>query len=566
MDRRTPHRSDRQRDRTRRHAKPQLTLHAEAAAVLRLLEHTRTSVFLTGRAGTGKSTLLHYFRATTAKRLVVLAPTGVAAVQVQGQTIHSFFGFGPDITVEEVRQRPVREPALFKQLDTIVIDEISMVRADLLDCMDMFLRLHGPRPSRPFGGIQMLFIGDLYQLPPVVPPDDAAVFATYYRSPYFFDARAVQDLPLRVVELTHVYRQQDPAFIAVLEAIRTGSLSAAGLALLNTRVYPVDVAARQTGLMHLVPTNAHAEHINGAHLARLPGEAVTCRGTVRGEFRRSALPTSALLTLKPGARIMLLANDAAGRWVNGDVGVITALDPSQPHQALQVELDNGDGGWLGPYTWERIRFTYNADLDRIEAEVLGSFTQYPVRLAWALTIHKAQGKTFDQVLVDFGRGTFAHGQAYVALSRCTSLAGLRLQRPLEARHIVIDRRVRRFLDPSPEKVALRKRQLEALLTPQEGTFELEGGRSPDDPPPCPVATDPQSGADPEQSSPLNKKKGTSPEAASPTEKQKTCPHPLSEIVYLCENIILCHHCYGLLDENLKLREETQPPAEGGCAA
>ena len=198
--------------------------------------------------------------------------------------------------------------------------------------------------------------------------------------------------------------------------------------------------------------------------------------------------------------------------------------------------------------------------------MIGSFTQYPVRLAWTLTIHKAQGKTFDQVLVDFGRGTFAHGQAYVALSRCTSLAGLRLQRPLEARHIVIDRRVRRFLDPSPEKVALRKRQLEALLTPQEGTFELEGGRSPDDPPPCPVATDPQSGADPEQSSPLNKKKGTSPEAASPTEKQKTCPHPLSEIVYLCENIILCHHCYGLLDENLKLREETQPPAEGGCAA
>jgi hypothetical protein len=566
MDRRTPHRSDRQRDRTRRHAKPQLTLHAEAAAVLRLLEHTRTSVFLTGRAGTGKSTLLQYFRATTAKRMVVLAPTGVAAVQVQGQTIHSFFGFGPDITVEEVRQRPVREPALCKQLDTIVIDEISMVRADLLDCMDMFLRLHGPRPSRPFGGLQMLFIGDLYQLPPVVPPDDAAVFATYYLSPYFFDARAVQDLPLRVVELTHVYRQQDPAFIAVLEAIRTGSLSEAGLALLNTRVHPVDVAARQTGLMHLVPTNAHADHINGAHLARLPGEAVTCRGTLRGEFRRSALPTSALLTLKPGARIMLLANDAAGRWVNGDVGVITAIDPSQPHQALQVELDNGDGGWLGPYTWERIRFTYNADLDRIEAEVLGSFTQYPVRLAWALTIHKAQGKTFDQVLVDFGRGTFAHGQAYVALSRCTSLAGLRLQRPLEARHIVIDRRVRRFLDPSPEKVALRKRQLEALLTPQEGTFELEGGRSPDDPPPCPVATDPQSGADPEQSSPLNKKKGTSPEAASPTEKQKTCPHPLSEIVYLCENIILCHHCYGLLDENLKLREETQPPAEGGCAA
>jgi ATP-dependent DNA helicase PIF1 len=445
MDRNTPQRRYGPRYPQRRIPKPQVRLSAEAADVLRLLAQTRESVFLTGRAGTGKSTLLQYFRATTTKRLVVLAPTGVAAVNVQGQTLHSFFGFGPDITVEKVRQRHVREAGLFQRLETIVIDEMSMVRADLLDCIDTFLRLHGPESSQPFGGIQMLLIGDLYQLPPVVTPADEEVFCTYYASPYFFDARVLQEMPLRVMELTQVYRQHDPAFVAVLDAIRTCSLGADGLALLNTRVRPTTSEHPQASLMHLVPTNAQADQINAAHLARLPEQAVTFQGAFTGDFRRTALPTSEILTLKPGARMMLLANDPEGRWVNGDVGIITALDPTQPARAMRVQLDNGYSGSLGPHTWEMIRFTYDPDRDRIEAAVVGSFTQYPVRLAWALTIHKAQGKTFAQVLVDFGRGTFAHGQAYVALSRCTSLEGLRLQRPVEERHIFIDRRVLRFL-------------------------------------------------------------------------------------------------------------------------
>ena len=295
------------------------------------------------------------------------------------------------------------------------------------------------------GNLPMDWVADIRGICTVVTPEDEDVFCTYYASPYFFDAHALQGMPLRVMELTQVYRQHDPAFVTVLDAIRTASLGADGLALLNTRVRSAVPERTHASLMHLVPTNAQADQINAAHLARLPEPAVSFRGSFTGDFRRTSLPTSEILTLKQGARIMLLANDPEGRWVNGDVGSITALDPTQPARAMRVQLENGYSGYLGPHTWEMIRFTYDPDHDRIEAAVVGSFTQYPVRLAWALTIHKAQGKTFAQVLVDFGRGTFAHGQAYVALSRCTSLEGLRLQRPVEARHIFIDRRVLRFL-------------------------------------------------------------------------------------------------------------------------
>ena len=439
-----PHPRDRRRQFQARVTAPPITLTAQAREVLRLLEQTRDPVFVTGRAGTGKSTLLQYFRATTAKKLAVLAPTGVAAVQVQGQTIHSFFGFGPDITVEKVQRQRVRDAALYRKLDTLVIDEISMVRADLLDCIDAFLRLYGRERSRPFGGVQVLLLGDLFQLPPVVPPDEATIFGTYYASPYFFDARAWRDVPLTVVELTHVYRQRDPGFVALLDAIRTSSLDHAALAVLNSRVRTTGGLDAAETVTHLVPTNAQADAINAAHLARLPAPAVTVQGTLRGEFRRTALPTGETLVLKPEARIMLVANDPEGRWVNGDVGVITTIEATQPQAVLTVALDNGFAGPLVPYTWEVIRLTYDAAHDRIEAEVVGAFTQYPVRLAWALTIHKAQGKTLEQVCIDFGRGTFAHGQAYVALSRCTSLEGVVLTRRVEPRHIFIDRRVQQF--------------------------------------------------------------------------------------------------------------------------
>jgi ATP-dependent exoDNAse (exonuclease V) alpha subunit len=427
----------------RRIAPPRLALAEEAQQALQLFEGAEEPVFLTGRAGTGKSTLLQYFRATTKKKVVVLAPTGVAAVNVRGQTIHSFFGFSPDITPEKVRERHERERALYKSLDAIVIDEISMVRADLLDCIDAFLRRNGRSDRLPFGGVKMIFIGDLYQLPPVVPSEEAALFSSVYPSPYFFDARALRRCGLHVVELTRVYRQRDTAFIAVLDAIRTAGVSPQALALLNTRYTRAPLADERA--IHLVPTNAQADRINSDRLARLPGQETVWRGEITGAFARAHLPTGELLSLKPGARIMMCANDQEGRWINGDIGVIRSIDPGrQGGDAITVALENGRYSRVARYTWEVIRFSYDAAQDRIVTETIGAFTQYPLRLAWALTIHKAQGKTFERIIVDFGRGTFAHGQAYVALSRSTSLEGLVLRTPVEPRHLFIDRRVREF--------------------------------------------------------------------------------------------------------------------------
>ena len=431
--------------------RPKMILTEEARAALGLLEHGREPVFLTGRAGTGKSTLLQYFRAATRQRIVVLAPTGVAAVNIQGQTIHSFFGFGPDITVDKVSRRRGKSAEIFKKLEAIVIDEISMVRADLLDCVDAFLRLNGPHSRQPFGGIRMIFVGDLYQLPPVVPPDDEEAFTSFYKSPYFFDARAFALQPLRVVELTRVWRQQDPSFVSLLDAIRTASARDAELAFLNRRCLARGQLKHRPGVVHLVPTNFQADRINQAHLDRLPGAITTFRGLLEGDFSRRSLPTSMDLPLKPGAQIMMLVNDHHGRFVNGDMGLIEDIDDDEPEEAVHVRLASGYSGTITPYTWEAIRFSYDQERDRIVAETLGSFTQYPLRLAWALTIHKAQGQTFDRVVVDFGRGTFAHGQAYVALSRCRSLEGLTLRTPLRLGHIIIDRRVQEFLSTGPKQ-------------------------------------------------------------------------------------------------------------------
>jgi len=442
---------------TKRQAKPSSTkiiLTPEARAALSLLEHSHEPVFLTGRAGTGKSTLLQYFRANTEKKMVVLAPTGVAAVNVRGQTVHSFFGFGPDITVDKVRRRRGKSADLFQKLEAIVIDEISMVRADLLDCIDAFLRLNGPKPRQPFGGIQMIFVGDLYQLPPVVPPDDEEVFNSFYKSPYFFDARAFALQSLQVVELTRVWRQHDRGFVSILDAIRTASIRDAELAFLNRRCLVRGQPKHRPGVVHLVPTNFQADRINHAHLNSLPGDVTTFTGVLEGDFSRRSLPTSLALPLKPGSQIMMLANDYNDRFVNGDMGVIEDIDEDEPEEAIVVRLTNGYRGKITPYTWEAIRFSYDSERDRIIAETLGSFTQYPVRLAWALTIHKAQGQTFDRVVVDFGRGTFAHGQAYVALSRCRGLEGLTLRTPLQRQHLIIDPRIRDFLStghtPAPQ--------------------------------------------------------------------------------------------------------------------
>jgi ATP-dependent exoDNAse (exonuclease V) alpha subunit len=368
---------------------PALTFNAEGQQVLESLATTSAHLFLTGRAGTGKSTLLQKFRATTKKKLVVLAPTGVAAVNVGGQTIHSFFGFRPGITLDKIRSRSRSQSSIYKQLDMIIIDEISMVRADLLDCIEKFLRLNGRYEGQPFGGIQMVFIGDLYQLPPVVPEDEQELFETVYASPYFFDAHAYAKVNVTWVELTEVYRQRDPIFVEILDALRTGALNGPQRTYLNRQCFR-QRAQTEGSPIQLVTTNHMADRINYNYLERLPGKAQIYSGEIRGTFGERQLPTHERLRLRPQARVMLLNNDTEGRWINGDLGYIKTLpDLKRPDQAMTVRLDRGATIQLFRFKWEVIRFRYNPERDRIESEVMGSFTQYPLRLAWEVTIHKA---------------------------------------------------------------------------------------------------------------------------------------------------------------------------------
>ncbi len=411
------------------------------------MDKTDRHLFITGKAGTGKSTLLDYFRTKTQKKVVVLAPTGVAAVNVRGQTIHSFFGFKPDITPEAVARIPVRNRELLKELDAIVIDEISMVRADLLDCVDKYLRLHGHDKYLPFGGIQMIFFGDLYQLPPVVTERDRELLARQYASPYFFDANVFACLTLDIMELETIYRQRDESFITILNAIRGNTANASHFQRLNER-YTADREAASTLAITLTTTNALADAVNTEALASLATEAVTYNGVVSGTFMEKDAPVPFALVLKKGAQVMLLNNDTGKRWVNGTIGTITSIKKAADKDeadTLMVKIDDGRTVPVLPYTWDAHEFVLDHDTKAISSRPVGSLTQYPLKLAWAVTIHKSQGKTFEQVVIDLGRGTFAHGQLYVALSRCTSLGGITLKQLVQPRHVLMDRRVMAFM-------------------------------------------------------------------------------------------------------------------------
>ena len=413
---------------------------------LDLMENTSKSVFITGRAGTGKSTLLSYFRHTTRKKVVVLAPTGVAALNVQGQTIHSFFRFKPNITMEQVKRIRFNNDKenIYKKLDAIIIDEISMVRADLLDYVDRFLRLNRTEIDSPFGGIQMIFIGDLYQLPPVVTSAEKQAFADLYPTPYFYSARVFDSLEMEFVELEKIYRQHDEEFINLLNSIRNRSITEDGLKLLNQRYIPDFEPPPGDFYIYLTTTNALANQTNNKELAKLKGRLHTFTGTIEGEFDPEYLPTAIDLKAKVGAQIMMLNNDAYGRWVNGSIGKITGITQHEDgERTIIVELTGGESVEVTPYTWEVSRFF--AEEGQLRSEVIGRFRQYPLMLAWAVTIHKAQGKTFDKVIIDIGRGTFAHGQMYVALSRCTTLDGIVLKKPVLKKHIWTDYKVVDFL-------------------------------------------------------------------------------------------------------------------------
>lgn len=407
-----------------------------------LMENSNRFVFITGKAGTGKSTLLKYFVRSTSKKVVLLAPTGVAALNIGGVTIHSFFKFPPrPITDADIRSYPELE--IYKIIETIVIDEISMVRADLLDAIDKFMRLNGKYPLKPFGGAQVIFFGDLYQLSPIVAnEEEARLFGTYYESPWFFDSKIIQQIDMEIIELSKVYRQKDESFINILDAIRTNNFDNSTLAIINEQ-YTTHI--RDDDVITLTCTNGRAKGINFRKLSQLPPPEYEYLGTIEGEFPIKTLPTDIELRLRKDAQVMFIKNDLHKRWVNGTIGKISNLDD----KSVRVEtISNGN-----PYvyeveqeTWEILKYKFNPETRSINTEVVGSFKQYPLKLAWAVTIHKSQGLTFKNLIIDFERGAFAYGQAYVALSRCTSLEGITLKQPIKPSDIKVDLVVNRYFD------------------------------------------------------------------------------------------------------------------------
>lgn len=402
-----------------------------------------SSIFITGKAGTGKSTLLRYFIDNTKKNVAVLAPTGIAALNVGGQTIHSFFKFPPKaITVDDIKKLPDSE--LYKRIDAIVIDEISMVRADLLDGIDLFLRTNGKKSSEPFGGTQMIFFGDLFQLPPVViEKEEHLFFADQYESPFFFSAHVYDSFEIPVIELGKVYRQSDQYFIEILDSIRHDQLDEQKLSILNMRVDPTFQPG--DSCITLTPTNRLADQINLTRLSQIPHPEFTYSGVIEGNFPEKRLPTLMTLSLKEEAQVMFVKNDINRRWVNGTIGKIAGLGTNWINVAV-IEDGHKYIHSVQQEHWEILKYKYDPVQGKLITDVTGSFKQYPLKLAWAITIHKSQGLTFDRVFINFYGGTFAHGQAYVALSRCRTLEGIRLKQRFCPSNIQLDNRVQKFFE------------------------------------------------------------------------------------------------------------------------
>lgn len=428
--------------------KEPLELSSDFKAALDLVEKEGHNLFITGRAGTGKSTLLQLLRNTTKKKMVVLAPTGIAALNVNGQTIHSFFGFPPRPfeRKEEIKKR--RKRSLYKKMDLLVIDEISMVRADLLDNIDYFLRINREIPL-PFGGVQVVFFGDLFQLPPVVASEvEAMRFQILYDSPYFFSSMVLQEgFHLQMMELRKVYRQDSRHFLRLLEAVRLNRVDHEDLEELNERYLPNFEA--EDFYITLTARNATADRINQKALADLATTERTYLATVSGVFKESLYPTEPALKLKIEAQVMFIKNDPDKRFVNGTIGKVQELK----NDTIVVEVEEESGFRriieVEKMDWEVLKYEPDEkNPDRIKTEVLGTFTQFPLKLAWAITIHKSQGKTFEKVIIDLGRGAFEHGQTYVALSRCRTLEGIVLKKRLQFRDVKIDERIVDFYEQS----------------------------------------------------------------------------------------------------------------------
>ncbi len=425
------------------HPVQNVTLSREQAAVFQAIESTREHVFVTGRAGTGKSTLLNHLNWNTQKQIVICAPTGVAALNVGGQTIHSLFRLPIGVVADHEIEQNDTVRKILNAMDTLVVDEVSMVNADLMDAMDRSLRQARQRPHEPFGGAQVVLFGDPYQLAPVPGDgDERAYFTDTYESMWFFDAKVWREVDLRIFELGEVHRQHDDEFKIMLNAVRHGRVTAEIAGVLN------GVGARRPlpehGAITLATRNDTVNRINRTQLHRLPGQSQANEAEVNGDFGGRAFPADERLELKVGAQVMFLRNDSAigpdgQRWVNGTIGTVTSLK-----REVRVEID-GEEHEVEPVTWEKYKYSWDPARKKLERQVIAEFTQFPLRLAWAVTIHKSQGASYDSAIVDLGSRVFSPGQTYVALSRLTSLDGLYLSRPLRPNDIIVDRDVERFM-------------------------------------------------------------------------------------------------------------------------
>ena len=428
------------------------------------VEHTGRSIFLTGKAGTGKTTFLKTVVEQSKKRTIVVAPTGVAAINAGGMTIHSFFQlpftpYVPNARIQSKFDFGKEKRRIIASLDLLIIDEISMVRSDLLDAIDSVLRRYRDH-YKPFGGVQLLMIGDLQQLTPVVTPEDEALLKPYYDTPYFFGSKALQQIEYVTILLSQVFRQEDKAFLDVLNHIREAHPTTNDIATLNQRCQPAFIPKQGEGYIRLTTHNYLADNYNENELKKLPGHSYTFQAQIEGNFPEYSYPTSEVLTLKEGAQVMFVKNDPSGehRYYNGRIGEIVEISENR---VCVLCAGDAEGIEVEPLEWENAQYQLNPETRVIESKVQGTFRQLPLRLAWAITIHKSQGLTFERAIIDANL-SFAPGQVYVALSRCKTLEGMVLSAPIEARAIIADKRVEDYIGHQEEEAQKSISQLPQL--------------------------------------------------------------------------------------------------------